>query len=106
MVRGGINLELGELLTAEAIAGHHPLDREADDLFRPALEHVVERAGLQTTRIARMAVVHLARALVPGDRDLLRIDDDDEVARVDVRGIGRLALAAERVRDLRGEAAE
>ena len=39
MVRAGVDLELGELLAGEAVAGQHPLDREADDLLGPALEH-------------------------------------------------------------------
>src|SRR4051794_39432808 len=87
MLGARVHLQLRELLTAEAVAGHHSLDREADDLLRPALEHVVERAGLQAARVARMAVVHLVRALTPGDRDLLRVDDHHEVPGVDVRGV-------------------
>ena len=50
-----------------------------------------------------MAVVHLVVELVPRHRDLLRVDDDDEVARVDVRRVLRLALAAQHVGDLRRE---
>src|SRR5262245_56956848 len=33
MLGARVHLQLGQLLTAEAVAGHHPLDREADDLF-------------------------------------------------------------------------
>src|SRR4030095_14795398 len=47
-----------------------------------------------------MAVVELVVKLVAGDRDLLRVDDDDEVAGVDVRRVLRLRLAAQRVCDL------
>ena len=39
-------------------------------------------------------------------RDLLRVDDDDEVAGVDVRRVLRLVLAAQRVGDVRRETAE
>jgi hypothetical protein len=53
-----------------------------------------------------VAVVHLLLALLARDGDLLRVDHDDEVARVDVRRVGRLALAAQRVGDLGGEAPE
>src|SRR3954468_6166318 len=106
MLGARVPLQLRELLTAEAVAGHHSLDREADDLLRPALEHVVERAGLQAARVARMAVVHLVRALTPGDRDLLRVDDHHEVPGVDVRGVRGLALAAQGVGDLGRQTAE
>ena len=61
---------------------------------------------LQAARIAGVAVVQLLRALVARDRDLLGVDDDDEVAGVDVRRVGRLALAAQRVGDLGRQAAE
>ena len=53
-----------------------------------------------------MAVVELLVALVARHRDLLGVDDDDEVAGVHVRRVGRLALAAQRVGDLGGEAPE
>ena len=52
-----VDLELGELLAGEAVAGQHALHGEADDLLGPALEHVVERARLQAARVARVAVV-------------------------------------------------
>jgi hypothetical protein len=42
----------------------------------------------------------------PGHRDLLGVDDDDEVPGVDVRGVLGLPLAAERVGDLGREPAE
>ena len=56
--------------------------------------------------IARMAVVHLVVELLARDGDLLGVHDDDEVARVDVRRVLGLALAAEHVRDLRSETPE
>ena len=106
MLGAGVDLELGELLAGEAVAGQHALDGEADDLLGAALEHLVERARLEAARVARVAVVALLGALVARDRDLLGVDDDDEVARVEVRRVGRLALAAQRVGDLGGEPAE
>jgi hypothetical protein len=53
-----------------------------------------------------VAVVPLLVELVAGDLDLLGVDDDDEVAGVDVRCVLGLALAAERVGDLGRQAAE
>src|SRR4029079_12741550 len=44
--------------------------------------------------------------LAPGQADLLGVDDDDVVAAVDVRGEGRLVLAAQAHGDDRGEPAE
>ena len=53
-----------------------------------------------------MAVVHLLVELVPGDLDLLRVDDHDEVTGVDVRRVLRLPLAAQGVGDARRKPAQ
>jgi hypothetical protein len=55
--------------------------------------HVPEVRGGNSTRITGMAVIQLLRGFVAGDAQLFRIDDDDEIARVDVRRIDRLVLA-------------
>src|SRR4051794_27560541 len=67
VVGTGVHLELGQLLASQAVAGKHALDREADDLLRTPLEHVVERAGLEASGVAGVAAVELRLALVAGD---------------------------------------
>ena len=53
-----------------------------------------------------MPVVELVVELLARDRHLLGVDDDDEVAGVDVRRVLRLVLAAQRVGDARRETPE
>src|SRR4051812_11427863 len=106
MLGAGVDLQLLDLGAREAVAGQHPLDGLAQHLGRPALELVAQRPALEPARVARVAVVHLRVELVTGDVDLLRVHDDDEIARVDVRGVLRLALAAQRVGDLRSKTSE
>ena len=53
-----------------------------------------------------MAVVALLVEFVARDPDLLGVDDDHEISRVDVWRELRLALAAKRVRDPGGQTAE
>ena len=53
-----------------------------------------------------MPVVALLVELVAGDLNLLGVHDDDEVARVDMRRVGSLALAPEHVRDARSQPPE
>src|ERR1044072_5697307 len=53
-----------------------------------------------------MAVVDLVVELLAGDGDLFGVHHDDEVARVDVRRVLGLALAAEGVGDLRSQTPE
>src|SRR5206468_10457951 len=84
----------------------HPLHGEPDDLLGTPLEHVVQRARAQAARIAGAAVVALLPALVARHGDLFGVDDDHEVADVAVRRELRLALAPQRVGDLRGEPPE
>src|SRR5947208_773131 len=106
MVGAGVDLQLRQLLATKTVPRQHPLDRLPQHLRRHPLELLAQRSRAQTARVAGVAEVHLVVELLPRDRDLLRVDDDDEVARVDVRRELRLALAAQPVGDLRREAAE
>src|SRR5581483_4797219 len=99
-------LELRELRPAELVAGEHSLHRLAEDLRGLPVELLAERSLAQAAGVAGMAVVHLLVELLAGDRDLLRVHDDDEVARVDVRREARLSLAAQALGDHGREAAQ
>src|SRR3954452_21242525 len=103
MIRPGVDLQLLDLRARKPVPGEHPLDGFAQHLRRPPRELVLERPRAEAARVARVPVVHLVLELVPGDRDLLGVHDDDEVARVHVRRVLGLRLAAERVRDLRSQ---
>src|SRR5690606_8711786 len=60
--------------------------------------------GLQVADVAGEPVVHLVLQLGAGDRDLLRVDHDEVVAGVDVRGVAGLVLAAQAAGEFGGEA--
>src|SRR5262249_30528732 len=100
VVRSRIHLQLRQLLTGEPVAREHPLARLADDLGRTALELVAKRAAPEPAGVAGVSVVELVVELRPRHRDLLGVHNDDEVARVDMRRVLRLALAPQRVGDL------
>src|SRR5690606_31131437 len=84
----------------------HPADGVADDLLRTPLELLGERALAQAAGVSGVTVVALLLQLLAGDPDALAVDHDNEVAGVDVRRVGRLPLAAQRVGDARGKAPE
>jgi hypothetical protein len=84
----------------------HPLDGLLDRLLGVPLEQLGVRRRAQAARVARVAVGHLGLALVAGQRDLVGVDHDHEVARVDVRGVHRLVLATQERGSLGGEPAE
>src|SRR5262245_39559587 len=106
MLGAGVDLQLRQLLAAEAVAREHAPDRLAEHLRRHALELLSERPLAQAAGVAGMPVVHLVLELVPGHGDLLRVHDYDEVAGVDVRRELRLAFAAQAIGDLRREPAQ
>ena len=57
--------------------------------------HVLEGRGIDAAGIARVPVVDLVAGLVAGDADLFGVDDDDEIAGIDVRRVDGLVLAAQ-----------
>src|SRR5581483_3013778 len=78
----------------------------AQDFGRLPLELHAQRTLAQAAGVAGVPVIHLLVQLVAGHRDLLRVHDDDEVAGVDVRREGRLALPAQALGDHRREPAQ
>src|SRR6266487_2846647 len=106
MLRTGVDLQLPELRAPEPVARQHSLHGLPQHLGGPPLELFAQRPAAQAAGIARVPVVHLVVELLARDRDLLGVDDDDEVAGVDVRGVLRLVLAAQRVGDARRETPE
>jgi len=106
MRRTGIAFELLEHRVAQRPFRQHALDRLFQHPSGEALLHLAERGGADAARIAAVAVVELVLGLVAGDLDLFDVGDDDEVARIDVRRVDRLVLAAQPVGDRAGEPAQ
>jgi len=101
-----VHLELGGDGTAELVARQHALDGLLDDAVGTGVHGLAQGLRLQAARETGVAVLHHAVTLVGRDRDLVGVDDDDEVAGVGVRGELRLVLATEDVGDLDGESTE
>ena len=106
MLRPGIHLQLAEHGASQGIARQHALDGVRQDAFRMLLAQLAHRRALDPARIAGVAVVYLVRLLLAADANLLRVDDDDEVAGVHVRRVGSLVLAAQAMGDLARQATE
>src|SRR5262249_34300397 len=107
MIRTGIDPQIAELDASERPAWQHAFHRLLDhalgefsfqDRARGPLLDAADEAGV--------VAVDLLLALAAGEHDLGRVDDDDVVAIVDVRGIGRLVLAAQPHRDNAREPAD
>src|SRR5688500_20221730 len=82
------DLELLEHLPAERALRQHPFNGNLDCTLRMRREELLERLLLHVADRAGVAVVDLVLQLAARDADLLGVDDDEEVACVDVE-IGR-----------------
>ena len=91
----GVNLELGVLGFAEAGFGKHAIDSALDQKDGTTLTNHAWRFDFLTANVSRETSVDLGIFLGAGEHDLIGIDDDYEVAGVDVGGEGGLVLAAE-----------
>src|SRR5699024_8096048 len=62
--------------------------------------------ALEAAGVSGVAVIALLLALRTGQRDLVGVDDDDEVTDIYIRSKGGLVLAAQEACNLRSEATE
>src|SRR5215218_5355209 len=93
-------------LPAQRGLGKHAVHGLLDHTLGMLGDHARERREPLVTHVARVAEVLLLLRLAASDANLGRVDDDDAVARVHVRGEHRLVLAADDARDLGREAPE
>ena len=68
--------------------------------------HFAERRFVDAAGIARVAVVRLLRVLFSGKLELVRVDHDDKVTRVDMGREFGLVLATKAQSDFAGKTAE
>src|SRR3954452_7268717 len=96
VARSGIDAQIAHDLAAKWAARDHALHRLHDDALRVlAIEDRAGAALLDAAGIAGVPVELAVGPLVAGEVDLLRIDDDDVVAAIHMRGEARLVLAAQ-----------
>ena len=93
MLRSAVNLELSEHLAAQAVLREHSLNGLLNHQLRLLGAHETRGSLPEATRVAAVVTVHLVRLLAAGQADLLGIDDDDEIPRVDIGGVDGLVLA-------------
>src|SRR5690606_12359251 len=106
VLRAGVDLELAQLGPTERGLGQHAAHGLLDDALRVSREQLGIALGLEATRITGVAVGDLVLTLAPGERDLVGVDDDDEVTSIDVRREGGLVLAPQQRGGLARETTE
>lgn len=93
MRRSGVDLELTVHVASELRLREHSPNDALDEVLGTALEDFLVAERLEAARVSRVAAYLRLDEFFAGKSDLVRVDDDDEVAGVDVRRVCGLVLA-------------
>src|SRR5215469_5619133 len=104
--RASVAFQLFQHGITERTLGQHALDGPFESTFGKALLQLSKGDCTYPSGITAVAVVELVLGLRAGDPNFFHVGDDDEVARVHVRGVDSLVLAAQAMRDGTGEPPE
>ena len=101
-----IDAEIAKLLTTQRATRQHALNSLLDNALRKApFEDELRGAFLDTTRITRVMIIDFLVTLTAGENHLIRIDDDDIVAAINMGRECRKMLAAKTERNDRSKTA-
>ena len=106
VLRAGEDAELGQHLGGDAVLRQHAFDGVLDDELGVTLALLGELAVAFAADEAGEEHVLVLHFLLAGQRDLLGIDDDDEVAIVHGGGVGSLMTTTDDVGSFDGETTE
>ena len=106
MVRACIYFYIAEEHAAEPIMRKHAFNGAFERLGRMTGKKFFKRKVFEVADKTGIVVVHLLLLFSAGNRNFVRVDDDDVIARVLVRRIRRLVLASRERSGFCGDAAE
>src|SRR3954470_8286125 len=93
VTRTAVDLQLLDHLPAELVLRQHAEDGALNHRLRLVGTDESGRLLAEAARIERVVTVDLVRLLLARQDDLLGVDDDDVVAGIEERRVGRLAFA-------------
>ena len=106
MLCTAVNFQLAVDCAAEAIVRDHSLDGALNEELGTARAALTESFGFVTADETGEAHVGLLGLFLAADLNVCRIDDNDKIASVNMRGVNDLVLAAKQVGCLDGDMAE
>lgn len=106
MLSAGIHLQILHNGFAKARFGEHAFDCLFDDKCRFLGEEIGRRSEPLTTRETGVSCVDLVGHLLARELHFVRVDNDYEVAAINVGRVARLVLAPEDLRDLRSKTSQ
>ncbi len=96
VLRTSIDMQTSESLAAKSVVGEHALDSLLDDELRLLSHQLLVVDLFEVTDVTGVMVVHLLIEFLTGQNDFVRIDDDDEIAGVNMGSKDRFVFAAEK----------
>lgn len=106
MLAVGINIQVVELPTPQAIFGKHAAHGVFDELGGIFLRHHTRGAKTLPARIARVMHQLFVVPFFPFQDDGGGVDDDHAIAHIRMGGEGRLVFAAQQIGDATGQTAQ
>jgi len=106
MVRASEYPKLGQHFPAQGIARQHTFDRILQYAFGRFFEQLLEGHRPEIADVARVTIVHLVFQFVACHANLFGVDDDNVVARINVRRIFGFVLATQPTRNLARQASQ
>ena len=107
VLAASINPQVGHLLARQTVTGQHALYRFGDSTLRVgAFEDFTCSAVLDAAGMTGVPIVCFIGAFFASQLDFIRIDDDDIVTHIHMRGKAWLVLATKEHRDNRGQTAK
>ncbi len=91
-------------LSTQTIVRQHAFDSMFKHHLRLRFHDILDRLEASSPRIEGVVIILLQILPLPGDNDLLSVDDDDEITKIRIGCERRLVLAPDNMRNLRGDA--
>ena len=92
-----VQVQAAHAVTAQGVLGQHALNSQLHSVVGAVFHHNASLGLLQVTNPAGYAVVGLLVQLLAGQNSLVGVDDDNEIAAVNVGSEIDLVLAAQQV---------
>lgn len=106
MLWASVDFQTFHTIFGQLVLWQHALDRVFNDALWELLANILERCIFDAARETRVAVINLAGLFVARNDGVLRVDNDNVVAAVNVRSVGWLVFANQVFCDLSRYAAK
>ena len=103
MLLTAVDADFGEDLTAKAVVRDHTADGEGEHLLRTAGAQALGAVAVVATDESGEAGVFLIDLFFTGEDGLFRVDDNDMITVINVRGVGDFVFATQEIGGLDGD---